>query len=106
MSLKPKRGRKTKQQKDDENKLIVPVATETPVVIGKETVTVPPIAEELFHLYNLSYKNPIPENVRKVFNIHNELFPDFRESKIFCKGCAFRVYERVRAYLRNYELIK
>lgn len=68
-------------------------------VLEKITITEDDVL--LLKVYKAAYKENSAENIRKAFNQHNKMFPDNAEAKIFCQGCVFRVFQRMRNHFNS-----
>lgn len=78
---------------------IEPKAEKPKKVVEKITITEDDVL--LLKVYKAAYKENSAENIRKAFNQHNKMFPDNAEAKIFCQGCVFRVFQRMRNHFNS-----
>lgn len=44
------------------------------------------------------------EEIQKLFNFHNEQFPDIKEFGTYCDSCVSRVYSRMKDWRNAYKI--
>jgi hypothetical protein len=47
-----------------------------------------------------NHRHP-PHTIRRLFNLHNEVFPNTLEYSVSCSACRKRTYERLRNWWYN-----